>query len=184
MDSIINQFDVDFKENEERLKKEFSSIHTGRATPALIDNVYISAYGQNQPIKNVASINIEDVKTLRVAPWDKGQIKEIEKAILVSNLGLSVSSDEAGIRVIVPQLTGENREKLVKVLKQKLEDARISVRQIREKAVKEVEQAEKDKKISEDQRKALKDKVQKKVDTANEALEGLFALKEKEVLGN
>jgi len=180
----INQFDVDFKDSVERLKKEFSSIHTGRATPALLDGISISAYGQNSPIKNVASINIEDLKTLRVAPWDKSQIKEIEKAILVSNLGLSVSSDEGGIRVIVPQLTGENREKLVKVLKQKLEDSRISVRQTREKAVKEIEQAEKDKKISEDQRKALKDKLQKKVDAVNDELESVFLSKESEVLGN
>lgn len=184
MDSIINKFDIDFKESIERLKNEFSSIHTGRATPALLDGIFISVYGQNSPIKNVASINIEDMKSLKVVPWDKSQVKEIEKAILVSNLGLSVSSDEGGVRVVVPQLTSENREKLVKVLKQRLETARIAVRQIRERGVKEIEQAEKDKDISEDQRKALKDKLQKKVDATNESLEGLFELKEKEVLGN
>lgn len=184
LDEIINNFDVNFKDIEEHLKKDFASIHTGRATPALLDNVTILSYGQIMPIKNLASITIEDIKTLRIIPWDKNQIKDIEKSIQISNLGLSVSSDDSGIRAAVSVLTSENREKLVKVLKQKLENSRVSVRQIREKAMKSIEQAEKDKKISEDQKKILKEKLQKKVDICNENLEKIFKIKEIEIIDN
>ena len=91
----------------------------------VLDGVSVETYGAYQPIKNVASVNIEDPKTLRIAPWDKSQIKAIEKAILTADLGLSVATDEAGIRVIFPQLTTETRQKLVKVLKDKYKQRQI-----------------------------------------------------------
>jgi ribosome recycling factor len=138
----------------------------------------IESYGSFMPIKNVAAINIEDPKTLRIAPWDKGHIKEIEKAIQQSSLGLSVVSDADGIRAIFPMLTSETRAKLVKVLKDKLEDARISVRKARQEEMETV-----DEDMPEDDKKRAKDEIQKCVDEANKSLEAVFSKKETEVLG-
>ena len=168
-----------FKKAEEWLRNEYGALHTGRATPMVLDGINIESYGSYQPIKNVGSITVEDPKTLRVIPWDKTHTKEIEKAIQSANIGLSVATDDQGLRVIFPQLTGETREKLVKVLKQKLEDARITIRQEREGVLSDMKNAG----LPEDELFRAKEALQKAVDDANAALEGVFAKKEKEVLG-
>ncbi len=172
----------EFKKAGEWLTKEYSQLHTGRATPAVLDGVFVDSYGSKMPIKNVAAVSVEDPKTLRVAPWDKNLIKEIEKAITAQNLGLSVATDDAGIRVIFPQLTTETRTSLVKILKAKLEDARVSVRADREKVWNDIQAQEKDGKISEDDKFRGKDELQKLVDEVNATLEALFEKKEKEVM--
>lgn len=176
-----------FKDNVGRvadwLKKEYGGIHTGQANPSVLDSLTVDSYGTRQPIKNVASISLEDPKTLRVMPWDKSQLKEIENSVLTSDLGLSVATDDAGLRIIFPQLTGETREKLVKVLKAKLEDARVSVRKEREIVMKDIEAKEKEGGMSEDEKKSAKTEAQKIVDDANAALEDIFTGKEAQVLG-
>lgn len=169
-------FKIQLKKVEEWLSKEYSQIHTGRATPVVLDGILVESYGSKMPIKNVASISVEDPKTLRVIPWDKGQIKEIEKSISVSNLGLSVASDSDGVRVIFPMLTTENKEKLVKVLKEKLEDARISIRKERQDEMDNLAD------LSEDEKKRGKDEIQKCVDGSNQNLEVIFDKKEKEIM--
>src|SRR3989338_2323203 len=98
-------FRSELKKVEDFLAKEYSQLNIGRASPVVLDGVTVESYGSRVPLKNTASISIEDPKTLRIAPWDKNQIKDIEKAILASNLGLSVATDDLGIRVIFPQLT-------------------------------------------------------------------------------
>ena len=163
---------------QEWLSKEYSQIHTGRAAPALLDGVMVEASGATQPLKNVASISIEDPKTLRVVPWDKGQIKDIERALYASDLGFSIAVDDAGIRAITPMLTADRRTQLVKVAKQYLEDARITVRKARESALTAI----KDAKLPEDTFTRGKDEVQKLVDGANVALDALFKKKEAEIL--
>src|ERR1700744_3960332 len=100
----LNPFKQEAKQAQEWLAKEYSQIHTGRAAPALLDGVMVEAYGSLQPLKNVASTTIEDPKTLRVVPWDKGQIKDIERALHTSDLGFSIAVDDSGIRVIIPAL--------------------------------------------------------------------------------
>lgn len=169
-------FKIELKKVEEWLSKEYSQIHTGRATPLVLDGVSVESYGSKMPIKNVAGITIEDPKTLRIAPWDKNQIKEIENAINASNLGLSVVSDSDGVRVIFPMLTTENRTKLVKILKEKLEDARISVRKERQNEIDKLAD------LSEDEKKRGKDEIQKYVDEGNNNLESIFAKKEIEIM--
>ena len=146
---------INLKKTEEFLGKEYSQLSTGRASPMVLDGVVIESYGSLQPIKNMASISIEDPKTLRVAPWDKNQIKAMEKAILVADLGLSVSTDEAGIRVIFPQLTTETRQKLVKVLKEKLEESRIAVRRERGNVWDEIQKLQKESKMTEDEKEVM-----------------------------
>jgi ribosome recycling factor len=142
----------------------------------VLDSIMVESYGSRMPIKNVASVSIEDPKTLRIAPWDKNQIKDIESAIMEANLGLSVVSDSDGVRAIFPMLTTENRTKLAKILKERLEDARISVRKIRQ------EEMDTTTDLPEDEMKRAKDDIQKCVDEANKNLEAIFAKKESDVM--
>lgn len=179
----FSPFKEETKKIAQWLQNEFASIHTGKASPVILDSVNVESYGSFMPIKNIASISIEDPKTLRVAPWDKNMIKEIEKAITASNLGLSLATDSDGVRVIFPMLTTENREKLVKVVKAKLEDARISVRKAREEVQSDIEAKSKEGGFSEDDKFRAKDELQKCVDLANSELEGLFEKKQSEILG-
>jgi len=169
-------FKIELKKVEEWLNKEYGQIRTGRATPMVLDSVMVESYGNRMPIKNIAGITIEDSKTLRVAPWDKNQVKEIEKAINESNLGLSIVSDSDGVRVIFPMLTTENRTNLVKLLKEKLEEARIRVRKARQDEIDKLED------LSEDEKKRGKDDIQKCVDESNNNLEAIFNKKENEIM--
>lgn len=174
----ISQFKQELKKVEEWLLKEYSQVHTGRATPLLLDSVMVESYGQKMPIKNVASIVIEDTKTLRIAPWDKNLVKDVERGIQMSNLGLSLATDADGIRAIFPMLTTERRTQLVKLLKEKLEDARISVRKEREQALSDVKNLE----LPKDDEFRVKEDIQKVVDEANKSLEAVFDKKENEVM--
>ena len=162
----------------EWLSKEYSQIHTGRASPALLDGVHVESYGQTQPLKNSASISIEDPKTLRVIPWDKSLNKDIERALHEANLGFSIALDDAGVRVIIPALTTETRTKLVKIAKDRMEDARIAIRKARESMLTEL----KNQKLPEDTFAKAKEEVQKMVDNSNANLESLFNKKESEIL--
>lgn len=165
------------------LKAEYKSIQTGRATPQVLDLVAIDMYGSRTPVAHAGSITIEDPKTIRVAPWDKSVIGAIEKAINEADLGLSVSSDSEGLRVHFPALTGETRSKLVKLLKDRLEDARVRVRSLREETNKDIDSREKAGEYGEDDKRKYRDDMQKKVDAANLELESIFQAKEKEVMG-
>jgi ribosome recycling factor len=178
----FSNFKIGLKKIEEFLGKEYSQLSTGRASVVVMDAVSVESYGSYQQVKNVASISIEDPKTLRVSPWDKNQIKAIEKAIMVADLGLSVATDESGIRVIFPQLTTETRQKLVKVLKEKLEEARITVRRERGEVWEDIQAQEKAGKMTEDEKLRAKDELQKMIDDVNQNLGVLFEKKEKEVL--
>ncbi len=176
-------FKTELKKVGDFLAKEYSQLNIGRASPMVLDGVSVESYGSRVPLKNVANINIEDPKTLRIAPWDKSQVKEIEKAIVASNLGLSVATDDLGIRVIFPQLTTETRQSLVKVLKEKLEEQRITVRRERERIWKDVEDKEKSGKLTEDEKFKAKNELQKIIDEINRNLETNFEKKQKEVMG-
>lgn len=174
----LNPFKQEAQQAKEWLAKEYSQIHTGRAAPALLDGVSVEAYGSFQPLKNVASTTIEDPKTLRVVPWDKGQIKDIERALYAADLNFSIVVDDAGIRVIIPALTTETRQKLAKIAKERLEDARITIRKARESALTTI----KDQKLPEDAMRNAKEDIQKLVDAANADLEALYDKKEAEIL--
>lgn len=183
MEYNFSNLKTGLKKIEQFLSKEYSQLNIGRASPLVLDGISVESYGSYVPIKNIASISIEDPKTLRIAPWDKNQIKDIEKAIITSNLGLSVATDDAGIRVIFPQLTTETREKSVKVLKEKLEGSRINVRKEREHVWDEIQAQEKKGEMTEDEKFRAKDELQKIIDEVNKNLEIIFEKKEKEVMG-
>ncbi len=179
----FSAFKARTSEIEEWLKKELSLLRTGRATTAILDSITVESYGSQSPIAHVAGISSEDARTLRVAPWDKGQVRAIEAAIQKANLGLSVVSDDAGLRVIFPELTGERRAQLVKILKDKLEDARISLRKEREGLLTEWKRLEKEGEMSEDEHFAAKETLQKLVDEANAKYDRLAAAKETDIAG-
>lgn len=167
----------------EWLKSEYRSIQTGRATPQVLDLVHIDMYGARTQIAHAGSVNIEDPRTLRVSPWDKTILGAMEKAINDADLGLSVSSDADGLRVHFPALTTETRQKLVKLLKDRLEDARIKVRALREDTNKDIDAREKAGEYGEDEQHRYREEMQKIVDATNAELEELFQKKEKEVMG-
>ncbi|MDO8660147.1 MAG: ribosome recycling factor [Candidatus Parcubacteria bacterium] len=179
----FSNFKIELKKVGDFLNKEYTQLNIGRASPMVLDGVSVESYGSYMPLKNVANISIEDSKTLRVAPWDKSQVKEIEKAIQAANLGLSVATDDLGIRVIFPQLTTESRQTLVKVLKEKLEESRIVVRKERERIWDDVQIKEKEGKMTEDEKFRAKEELQKIIDEANSNLEANFEKKESEVMG-
>ena len=179
----FSNFKTELKKIGDFLAKEYSQLNIGRASPMVLDGVTVESYGSRVPLKNTASVSLEDSKTLRIAPWDKNQIKDIEKAIAGANLGLSVATDDLGIRVIFPQLTTETRQNLAKVLKEKLEATRIAVRRERERVWEDVQTKEKEGKLTEDEKFRAKDELQKIIDETNKNLEASFEKKQKEVLG-
>lgn len=177
----FSQFKSRIVSIEEWLKKEFSLLRTGRATSAILDSITVPSYGSQSPIAHVATVSMEDARTLRVSPWDKSQVKVIEGAIQKANLGLSVTTDEAGLRVIFPELTGDRRQQIIKILRDKFEDARISLRKEREEVLNDFKRQEKDGTMSEDEHFKAKEELQKFVDEANRRFEELADNKEKEI---
>ena len=183
MNYNFSNFKNELKKVVDFLGKEYSQLNIGRASPMVLDGVSVQSYGSYVPLKNVANISIEDPKTLRIAPWDKSQIKDIEKAIISANLGLSVATDDLGIRVIFPQLTTETRQTLVKLLKEKLEESRITIRHERVIVLEDIEAKKKETKLTEDEMFRAKEDLQKITTEVNNNLEATFEKKEKEVMG-
>ena len=179
----LKKFKSDLSGIDEWLRKEYATLRTGKATPIILDGVMVENYGQRMKINQVAGVTMEDARTLRVAPWDKSQIQNIEKAIVNANLGLSVNVDDAGLRVIFPELTGERREALTKVVRQKLEDARVSLKKERENTKHNIEKMKKEGGLNEDEESRAKEEMQKIVDEANKRLEEMADKKEAELLG-
>lgn len=165
------------------LSKELSAIHTGRASSALLDMVSIESYGSRLAISHVATITTEDARTLRVSPWDKANNKEIEKAINAANLGVSVSVDDSGLRIFFPPLTTERRVAFTKVVRDRVEDSRVSVKNEREKVKNEIVALEREGEMSEDEKTFALEELQKIVLEANNSFEVLGDKKEKEILG-
>ncbi len=177
----IKNAQTEFNKAVEWLTNEYQQIHTGRATPLVLDGVQVELYDMMQPIRNVASISIEDPKTIRIAPWDKNAVKAIEKSLTDGNLGLGVVADSDGIRLIFPALTTERRQQTVKILGTLQEEARIRVRKTRENEMKELDEIAKEG-MGEDEKKRLQADIQKIVDETNKSLEEVFKKKEIEVM--
>ncbi len=168
-------------ETKEWLRREYVGVRTGRATPAILDSVRVEAYGSMMPLNQVATIAVEDARTVRVAPWDQSQVRAIEKAIEAAALGVSLATDEKGVRVNFPQLTSERREQLLKLTRAKLEEARVALRKERDHVWTDIQKKEKDGEMSEDDKFRAKEDMQKYIDKGNTELEALAAKKETEL---
>lgn len=165
-----------------RFGEEMGKIRTGRANPALVENLLVDYYGTKTPLKQIAAINVPEARLIIINPWDKNALSSVETAIRNSDLGLNPASDGQIIRINIPPLTEERRKNLVKVLNQKAEEARIAVRNIREEAWKEIQDLEKGGTISEDDKFRGKEKLQKIIDEHNKQIEDSREKKEKEIL--
>ncbi len=179
----FNELKTKITEIEEWLRKELSLIRTGKAAPSILDFVQVEAYGSRMGIRELANITIEDSKTVKVEPWDMTLGKAIEKGIEASNLGLSLSPYDKGIRVIFPELTSERREQFVKIVKGKLEEARVSLRGARDKVSKQIEEKEKEGSMGEDDKFRAKEEMQKYIDACGKNLEEIATKKETEIRG-
>lgn len=169
------------KETEDWLQRELTGIRTGRATPTLLDSVKPEIYGARTPITSVASVTIEDARTLRIVPWDKTVAKSIETAINDADLGVSVATDDQGLRVVFPMLTAERRTMLQKLAGEKTEHAKVTLRGHRTDALKDLDAKEKEGGMGLDELKRLKEEVQKHIDKGVEALEAQYKKKQEEI---
>lgn len=172
----------EFQKTLTHLKEEYARLQTGRATPALVENVKVEVYGAMQPLKGLASISVPDPKTLQIQPWDRGSLGAIEKAIQLANLGLNPVNDGRVIRLPMPPLTEERRRELTKVVHQMAEQAKISIRTARGGVHSTFKTMEEGKEISEDERRLSEKHLQEKVDAANKEVEELAKKKEAEVM--
>src|SRR5207248_5404996 len=153
------------KSSVEVLRKELTTIRTGRASPALIDHLHVDYYGTETPLNQLANISVPEARTLVVQPYDKTAMGNIEKAILKSDLGLTPNNDGQVIRLVIPRLTEERRKDLVKVVRKQVEDARVSVRNVRRDGIDHLKELEKAKTLSTDEDKPAQDRLQKLTDT-------------------
>jgi ribosome recycling factor len=179
----FNDFKTKLSAVPEWLGKELSGVHTGRASIGLLDGIRAEVYGTPMPLAQIANMSIEDARTIRIAPWDATSVQAIEKAIHESNMGVSVVNDGKGIRAIFPELTGETREKYAKVVRTKLEEARIRTRSCREETWDDIQKQEKDGAMSEDDKFRAKETMEGLIKETNEKLESIAKRKEDEILG-
>ena len=164
------------------LQDEFGAIRTGRATPALVDKMKVDYYGSEVPLQQVASIAVEEGRTLVISPWEKASVQAIEKAIFKSDLGLTPMTAGTVIRIPMPPLTEERRREISKVLRHDAESARVAVRNVRRDVMNDIKEMLKEKLVSQDDERRAETEVQKLTDKHIADIEALLAAKEKEVM--
>lgn len=172
----------EFQNAIEFFKKDITSLRTGRASTAMLDGIQVEAYGIKNALVSVGSISVADGRSLVITPWDRNVLKEVEKAIVEADLGVGVVNEGDKIRVTVPPMTEENRKDLIKKLNEKTEQAKISVRQVREAVKGSIDKAEKDKEITEDEKFSFTEEMETEVKKANEELKVLRDKKETEIM--
>ena len=164
------------------LRSDFQTIRTGKATPSLLDKIQVDYYGTPTPINQLANIAVPEARMLTIQPWDKSALSAIEKAILKSDLGITPNCDGTLIRLVLPQLTQDTRKDLVKRVKKKGEEAKVSIRNIRRDSNDTLKASEKSKEITEDESKGAQDSIQKLTDKYIAEVDKLVDNKEKEIM--
>jgi len=182
MSPYLSNKQEDFSQALEFFKKEIATLRTGRANPAILDNVQVEAYGVMNPLNAVGNINVADARSIIIAPWDKSILKSLEKAIIEADLGLGVVNEGDKIRLTIPTLTEENRKELAKRLSEKMEKSRISLRQIREEVKSKIEAAFSAKEISEDDKFRFVKELDEFAAKKNEELKEIKERKEKDIM--
>ena len=165
------------------LRKELATLRTGRATPALVEHIKVEYAGVPTPINQIAGISVPEARLLIIQPWDKSSIRNIEKAISMSDLGLNPSSDGNVIRISIPPLSEERRQELIKVVRKRIEERKIAVRNLRHEVVNELKAMERDKEISQDEHKRTLNQLQKLTDSFITDIDQIGQEKEAELLG-
>ncbi|MEW6770676.1 MAG: ribosome recycling factor [Bacillota bacterium] len=182
MRELVADAEESMKKAVEHLKRELTTIRTGRATPALLDKIMVNYYGSPTPVNQLATINVPEPRLLVIQPWDKNVLSEIERAIMKSDLGINPVNDGAVIRLVLPQLTQERRQELVKLVRKKAEEERVAVRNIRRDTNDELKKLQKEGGFSEDELKRFQGEVQKLTDKYIKEIDNVLAAKEKEIM--
>jgi len=162
---ILHDIEEKMRKSIEVLKKELATIRTGHATPSLIEHIKVEYAGIPTPLNQIASISAPGARLLVIQPWDRGSLQGIEKAILKSDLGLNPSSDGSVIRINIPPLTEERRQELIRVVRKRVEEGRIAIRNLRHEAMNKLKELEKNKDISQDEHKRILNQLQKLTDS-------------------
>ncbi|NLI93276.1 MAG: ribosome recycling factor [Peptococcaceae bacterium] len=182
INDVLNESEEKMKKTVEVLRKDLASVRAGRANPAMLEKISVDYYGTPTPVNQLANVSVPEPRILIIQPWDKSSIKDIEKAILKSDLGLTPSNDGVVIRLNIPQLTAERRTEIVKTVKKKAEEARVAVRNIRRELIDDIKKLEKEKAASEDDSKKSQEKAQKLTDKYIKDIDDVLEKKEKEIM--
>ena len=182
IDDVMAELEERMKKTIQDLKLKLAKVRTGRASAGLVEEIKVDYYGTPTPIKQLGNITIPEPRLIVIKPYDPNVLKEIEKAILNSDLGLNPHNDGKVIRVPIPELTEERRKELVKVVRKIAEEHRVAIRQERKDAIEKLRKMEKEKEITEDDLHRAQDKVQEKVDEAIEEIDELCKKKEEEIM--
>lgn len=182
MEEKIKQYKEKMEKTIHVLQEDFLTIRAGRANPHVLDKIKVNYYGTPTPIQQVGNISVPEARMILIQPWEKSLLKEIEKAINISELGIHPTNDGSVIRLVFPELTEERRKELVKDIKKKGEAAKIAIRNIRRDAIDHMKKAEKASEISEDDLKLFEEKMQKETDKAVEKIDSAVEAKSKEIL--
>jgi ribosome recycling factor len=164
------------------LKKEYGTLRAGRAAPSLLDKVMVDYYGTATPVNQIANVTVPEPRMIMIKPYDRSSLREIERAIQKSDLGLTPNNDGTMIRLAIPQPTQERRKELVKIVSKKAEDAKVAMRNIRRDANEAIKKLEKGKEITEDDRKDAQEEMQKLLDKYIKLVDSARSAKEKEVM--
>ena len=164
------------------LQRELNVIRTGRASPALVENLAVEYYGTPTPLNQLATISVPEARSLMIQPWDKQSIRDVERSILTSDLGLTPNNDGTTIRITIPQLTEERRRELVRLVGRKVEDAHVAARNVRRDTLDKLRRMEREKELSQDESRRAQGDLQKVTDRYTGEMDELKALKEEEVM--
>jgi len=179
---VIKQAEERMKSGVQSAKEDFAAVRTGRANTSLLDRVTVDYYGTAVPLNQLATISAPEARLLVIQPWDKTQVRAIEKAILESDLGLTPISDGSVIRIAIPQLTAERRKELVRLVRKVAEEKRVIIRNARRDANERVKELEKEKLASEDDSRRAQERIQELTDRYIKEIDALLEAKEKEIL--
>jgi len=182
MDALLKDTERKMDNAIDALKRDFQKVRTGRANPAILDNVMVEYYGNPTPLNQVGNISVPDPQMILVAPWEKTMLGEIEKAVQKADLGLTPQNDGNVIRLPIPPLTEERRKEMVKQIKKMGENAKIPIRNVRREGNEKAKKMEKDKEISQDDMKQITDKIQDVTDDRVKKVDVLILEKEKELM--
>ncbi len=179
---MISQYEEKMTKSVDNLGEEFANIRAGRANPHILDKIQVDYYGQPSGLQAVANISVPEARIIQIQPWDASLIKEIEKAILASDIGITPSNDGKVIRLVFPELTEERRKDLVKDIKKKGENAKVAIRNIRRDANDAIKKQNKVNELSDDEAKVLEEKVQKLTDKFIAEVDSMISAKSDEIL--
>jgi ribosome recycling factor len=182
IDEIVEDANERMGKSLDSLQQAFAKIRTGRANPSLLDGISVEYYGTPTPLNQVASITVEDARTLAVSPWEKNLVPAIEKAILKSDIGITPVSTGDVIRVPLPPLTEENRRDLARMAKQEAENGRIAIRNIRRDAIADIRELVKEKEATEDEARKAEERIQSVTDARVGEVDGALAAKEADLM--